>query len=186
VRRDVSQADIVVDLDPASPCQSQGSPSLLSWDNMAAAGLLLPWLIAGYYALHLLRLPALGVFLPFLLVLAAVRFLRRRKRALPSPACRQAQRCMKCASVLTALLIAPPLAQAALVGWVCACHRYPTRFTVPDDAYDMMIARGLQQGFPRVCSPHPACSVPFMPGISVSRDWQKKALGRIGTFRSDD
>jgi len=52
------------------------------------------------------------------------------------------------AAVLLALILAPALANAGMIAKAVAFHPLATDFIYPDDAFDLLIARGLEQGYP--------------------------------------
>src|SRR5262249_4655356 len=102
-------------------------------DRVAGAGLLLPWLITGYYWLHALGRPG---WWPLLLVpLAAVgyRVFRTPASAPDAPAAPQPGRPWAAAGLL-ALLLVPPLAHSASVAWHLGRRPRATDFPHPTGA----------------------------------------------------
>src|SRR5262245_21380456 len=111
------------------------------WDWLAAAAAFHPWLVTGYWALHIVGLPHLWPLLLVLLVGPASVWCKSRISASHRAAFGLGGSTLT--AVLLVLILVPALANAAALAKAVAFHPLATDFVTDDDAYDLLIARGL-------------------------------------------
>ena len=126
---------------------SAGVPSVLVlWDCLASGAVFLPWLVTGYWILHIIGHPNLcPLLLALLVILVAVS--GRSANSAPSNAAFGIGG-STLAAVLLALILAPALANSGMIAKAVAFHSLATDFISSDDAMDLLIARGLEHGYP--------------------------------------
>ena len=119
---------------------------LVLWDRLASGAVFLPWLVTGYWILHIIGHPNLC---PLLLALVVILVVTWGRSAISAPS-----RAgfgiggSTVAAVLLALILAPALVNAGMTAKAVAFHPLATDFIYPDDALDLLIARGLEHGYP--------------------------------------
>jgi hypothetical protein len=119
---------------------------LVWWDCLASGAVFLPWLVTGYWILHIIGHPNLC---PLLLALLVILVVVSGRSAISAPS-RAAFGIggSTLAAVLLALILVPALANAGMTAKAVAFHPLATDFIYPDDAFDLLIARGLEHGYP--------------------------------------
>jgi hypothetical protein len=115
-------------------------------DKLAAALVFLPWLITGYWALHIIGHPQLWPLLLALLV--GLVWVSCKSEISISSRSAFGIGGSSLTAFLLALILVPALANAALLVKALAFHPLATHFISEDDAIYLLIARGLEHGFP--------------------------------------
>jgi hypothetical protein len=120
--------------------------ALVFCDRLASGAVFLPWLVTGYWILHIIGHPNLCPLLLGLVVILVV--VSSRSAILPAPRAAFGIGGTTLAAVLLALILTPALVNAGTIAKAVAFHPLATDFIYPDDAFDLLIARGLEQGYP--------------------------------------
>ena len=159
-----------------APRLSSGACGLLAlWDWLAAAAVCLPWLLAGYWALHVVGRPHLWPLL--LAVLVGVAWVWCKSRISTSHHPRFGIGGATLTAVLLALILGPALANAAALAKAVASHPLATYFIIPDDAYDLLIARGLEHGYPPPDLSYRGEIVQYHYGLPLLVEFMHRSIG---------
>ena len=155
---------------------NSGACSLLAlWDWLAAAAVILPWLIAGYWTLHVAGRPYLW---PILLAgLGGIAWAWCKSRISPVHHASLGAGGSAVTAALLVLILVPMLASAVALAKAVAFHPLATYFVTADDAYDLLIARGLEHSYPPPDLSYRGEIVQYHYGLPLLLEFAHRSIG---------
>lgn len=162
-------------IDPAEPRMAPGR-ALIASERLAAASLFLPLLLTGYWALHILGVPRLW---PLLVMVVAGWLIWdwRKSRPLTLTNIKWGAGDWKLTLVLLLLIVAPPVLHSGALAKSLALTPLATDFVTADDAYDLLIERGLERGYPPIDLSYAGTIVEYHYGLPMLAEFIHRSTG---------